>query len=99
MTSQTVAALMAALMAAERELTRTAASSRRVQIGGYCIKGGGHLWTLDEGSDGCSGWEVFIEIDPEDLHLFPDWIKEAYRDRKDPVAAPVFYKVLGANQQ
>jgi hypothetical protein len=22
---------------------------------------------------------MFIEIDPEDLHLFPDWIQEHYR--------------------
>lgn len=53
-----------------------------VKIGGFCIKGGGHLWTYDpdtDGADGCSGWDVIVEIDPEDVHLFPDWVQEAYR--------------------
>jgi hypothetical protein len=56
-------------------------SEIRVRIGGFCVKGGGHSYTYGEGdgADGCDGWPMFIEIDPEDLHLFPDWIQEHYR--------------------
>lgn len=50
----------------------------RVQIGGFCIKGEGHIWTYDEGSDGCSGWEMYIDIAPEDIHLFPEWVRRLY---------------------
>ena len=60
-------------------MTDRTSTGVRVQIGGFCIKGGGHLWTYEEGADGCSGWDVFVEIDPEDLHLFPEWIQEHYR--------------------
>lgn len=54
-------------------------TSVRVKIGGFCVKGDGHIWTYDEGADGCSGWDVSIEIDPEDVHLFPEWVQRAYR--------------------
>ena len=54
-------------------------STKRVHIGGFCIKGGGHVWTYEDGPDGCSGWPIFIEIDAEDLHLFPDWVQDCYR--------------------
>jgi hypothetical protein len=58
-------------------------SDVRVQIGGYCIKGGGHIWTYEEGPDGCSGWPLFIVVDPEDVHLFPAWVQMSYRDAAD----------------
>jgi hypothetical protein len=54
-------------------------SEVRVEIGGFCLKGGCHIWTYEEGSDGCSGWPVYIEIDPEDVHLFPEWVQTHYR--------------------
>lgn len=55
-------------------------NSVRVWVGGICIKGGGHVWTHEEGADGCSGWKLFAEIDPEDVHLFPEWVQQCYRD-------------------
>lgn len=56
-------------------------SELRLRIGGFCIKGGGHSYTYGEGdgADGCDGWPMFIEVDAEDLHLFPDWIQDIYR--------------------
>ncbi len=50
----------------------------KVPIGGFCIKGGGHFWNYEDGADGCSGWGAYIEIEPEDIHLFPEWVQEQY---------------------
>lgn len=55
----------------------------RLQIGGFCIKGGGHIWTYEEGADGCSGWDLFIEVEPDDVHLFPTWIQDLYYQTDD----------------
>ena len=50
----------------------------KLQIGGLCPRGEGHVWTYkdDDVSCGSKSWELFIEIEPEDVPYLPKWVRE-----------------------
>lgn len=45
-------------------------------LGWWCPRGGGHAAFLDDadaGSCGSKGWDLIIDVDPEDVDLLPEW--------------------------
>ena len=51
---------------------------RRIQLGGFCPRGTrGHVWIYtddDAGACGSKSWDLFIEVEDEDLYLLPEWV-------------------------
>lgn len=49
------------------------------KVGVYCLRGGGHWACYDDPEAamcGTKGPDVYIDVDEEDIHLYPEWLQE-----------------------
>lgn len=58
-----------------------------VKVGVYCLRGGCHWATYDQdeaSACGTKGPDVFIDLDREDYHLYPEWLQTLMDEATNP---------------
>jgi hypothetical protein len=57
-----------------------------VKVGVYCLRGNGHWACYDDEEAamcGTKGPDVYIDVDHEDLDMYPEWLQRVIREECD----------------
>ena len=58
-----------------------------VKVGVYCLRGGNGHWACYDDPDaamcGTKGPDVYIDVDTDDMHMYPPWLQSVAREFVD----------------